>query len=148
MTAETKPKKPRVKKPPAPKIDRSDWRYLSYDKWNVRTFHAYFADMNAKLYGADKYLPMRNWGFEQGAIKHALTEHGAELLRLAFDECFHDYRPTRDYPILTAGFALSYRVNGIIPRLKAEQAERERLAAEKERVESVTIDHAELEAWW
>lgn len=148
MTSEKKPRAPRKKAEPKPKIDRSDWRNLTYDKWNVRTFHAYFADMNAELYGADKYLPMRNWGFEQGAIKHALAEHGAELLRFAFDECFRDCRPTRDYPILTAGFCLSYRVNGILPKLKAEQAEKVRLAAEKERVESVTIDHAELDAWW
>lgn len=147
MTTETK-RAPRKKAEPKPRVNTKDWRNLTYDKWNVLTVHTYFADMNAELFGVEAYLPMRNWGFEQGAIKHTLSEHGAELLRLAFDECFRDYRPTRDYPILTAGFCLSYRVNGIIPKLKAEQAEEVRLAAEKERVETVTIDHAELEAWW
>lgn len=142
MTTETKPKKTSV-----PKIDRGDWRNINYDKWNVRTFHAYFADMNAELYGVDKYLPMRNWGFEQGAIKQAIAEHGAELLRLAFDECFRDYKTSHAYPILTAGFALSYRINSIIPKLKSEQAERARLAAEKERINASSINHAELDAW-
>jgi hypothetical protein len=95
---------------------------------------------------------MRNWGFEQGAIKRALADHGAEILHAAFDECFRTYTPTRDYPILTAGFCLSYRVNGIIPKLKAEQAEAEqaeaqRLVAEKERVEMGSTDYDAMKAW-
>lgn len=128
---------------PKTKIDRSDWRNLPADQWNVRTFHAYFADMNAELYGASPYLPMRNWAFEQGVLKRAITEHGTELLRQAFDECFRTYTPTHEYPILTAGFCVAYRINAIIPRLRAEK-ERERMQA----VESVEMtDYSELESW-
>lgn len=144
---EKKPRAPRKKAEPKPRINTKDWRNLPYEKWTTATVLAYFVEMNAELYGME-YAPMRNWGFEQGAIKHALAAHGAELIHAAFTECFRDYKPTREYPILTAGFCLSYRVNGILPKLKADQAERERLSAEKERVESVTIDHAELDAWW
>jgi len=108
-----------------PKINSADWRALPIDRWNVRSFHAYFADMNRELYGMD-YVPMRNYSFEQGVIKRELTKYGPEILRQAFDECFRTYKPTAQYPILTAGFAVAYRINTIIPRLLAEQAEAER----------------------
>jgi len=146
MVSEKKPRAPRKKAEPKPRVNTKEWRNLPYNKWTTATVLAYFVEMNAELYGME-YAPMRNYGFEQGAIKQALIKHGAELLHLSFIECFREYKSTRDYPILTAGFCLSYRVNGIIPRLKAEHAERERLSAEKERASTVTIDHAELEAW-
>lgn len=118
------------KKPAQPKINTADWRNLPIDRWNVRTITQMFVDLNREYYGVE-YAPLRNWSFEQGVIKRALTEHGAELLRQAFDECFRDYRPTAQYPILTAGFAVAYRINTIIPRLKAEAAERERRVTER-----------------
>lgn len=111
-----------------PKIDRKDWRNLPYEGWNVHTIHAYFADMNREMFGVETYLPMRNWRFEQGVLKRALTEYGAETLKAAFDECFRTYRPTREFPILTAGFCVAYRLNAIIPRLLAEKAEEAQLA--------------------
>lgn len=107
-------------------IKTSDWRDLPLDRWNVRTVHAYFADMNRELYGVETYIPQRNWRFEQGVIKRALEQYGAATLKAAFDECFRTYKPSAQYPILTAGFAVAYRINTIIPRLLAEQAEAER----------------------
>lgn len=101
---------------------RLDWRNLDYSEWNTNTVHAYFADMNRELYGIE-YAPMRNWRFEQGVIKRALDEYGAEVLHRVFDECFRTYRPTREYPILTAGFAICYRLNTLAPRIIAEIAE-------------------------
>lgn len=104
---------------------RRDWKSLDYADWNTLTIHSYFADMNRELFGITEYLPMRNWSFEQGVIKRALDEHGAELLRRAFDEIFRTYRPTREYPLLTAGFAINYRLNTLIPKMRAEmEAER------------------------
>lgn len=114
---------------PKPKIDRKAWRDLPYEQWNTATIHAYFADMNRERYGAGTYLPMRNWGFEQGAIKRALAQYGAEVLREVFDECFRTYTPTPDYPILTAGFALAYRANGIIPKVLANRQRQERITS-------------------
>lgn len=99
---------------------RRDWRNLPYEHWNTTTIHAYFADKNREMFGASEYLPMRNWSFERGVIKRALDEHGAELLHRAFDEIFAQYRPTREFPILTAGFAICYRLNTVLPRIKAE----------------------------
>lgn len=122
---------------------RKDWRNLPYEDWNVRTVHAYFEDMNRERFGVDEYLPMRNWRFEQGVIKRALDEHGAKVLHRAFDECFRTYRPTREFPLLTAGFAVSYRINGLIPRIKAELAADER---EREVVAGIA-DEANRKGW-
>jgi len=126
--------------PKPPKIDRKDWRNLPSEQWNVRSFHVFFADMNAELFGATDYVPLRNWAFEQGVIKRAITEHGAVALRRAFDEAFRTYRPTREYPILTAGFAVAYRINSVLPRIKAE------MAAEKAEVDGAP-DYSEVAAW-
>lgn len=103
-----------------PKINRKDWRNIPTSEWNTLSFTEYFRDMNADKYGMEPYVPMRNWRYEQAQIKRALDAYGPELLRAAFDECFSAYRPTREYPILTAGFCVSYRINGIMPRLLAE----------------------------
>lgn len=111
--------------PKTPKIDTSDWRNLPLDAWNVRTVQAYFIDCNRELFGIETYLPMRNWSFEQAQIKRALTAYGSATLRLAFDEIFRSYRPTREYPILTAGFAISYRLNAVLPRILAESQRKE-----------------------
>jgi len=114
------------------KINTADWRALPVDKWNVRTFSQMFIDLNREYYGME-YAPMRNWRFEQGVLKRAIEAHGTALLKGAFDECFRTYRPTPQYPILTAGFAVAYRINTIIPRLlvageaKAETVEETKL---------------------
>lgn len=115
-------------KPPKQRITverRADWRNLPTADWNVRTFHAFFIDMNRERYGLE-YAPMRNWAFEQGALKRAIDAHGPELLRAACEVAFEGYRPTPTYPLLTAGFCIAFQVNGIIPRLQAEAARKER----------------------
>jgi len=129
------------------KIDKKDWRNLPLDQWNTATVLAYFADSNREQFGVDTYLPMRNWAFERALVKRALDQYGAEILRQAFDECFRTYRPTREYPILTAGFCVAYRINAIIPRLQAE--EKARAEAERKRKEAAanapTVD--DVLAW-
>lgn len=126
-----------------PRINRKDWRNLPLEQWNTLTFTVYFTDMNAELYGV-KYLPMRNWRFEQAQIKRALDAHGPELLKAAFDECFRTAKPTPEYPILTAGFCVSYRINSILPRLIAEKQRKER----REEAESEQVLSAEELAEW
>lgn len=122
MSTEKKPRAPRKKAEPKITAEqRKDWRNLPVTEWNTLTFHVYFADMNAELFGVETYAPLRNWGFEQGAIKRELAAHGPEVLREAFDEAFRTYRPTRDYPILTAGFAIAYRINTLIPAILARR---------------------------
>ena len=100
---------------------RKDWRNLPYADWNVLTVMAMVADLNAEKYGVDKYVPLRSWSFEQGVIKRALTEYGAEALRETIERAFAEYRPTAQYPQLTAGFLIAYMLPRIIPQVLAEQ---------------------------
>jgi hypothetical protein len=62
------------------------------------------------------------------------------MLRLAFDEAFRTYRPTREYPLLTAGFAVAYRINAIIPALRVRMAEADRVQREKARGDDTDYD--------
>ncbi|CDN42022.1 hypothetical protein [Paenibacillus sp. P22] len=126
---------------PRAKIDRKDWRGLPYEHWNTATIHAYFIDRTRELYGIE-YAPMRNWKFEQALVKRALTDHGAEMLHRAFDECFRVYQPNPQFPILTAGFAIAYRLNAVIPALKKADA----IMATVARPERMTAD--ELRDWF
>lgn len=121
---------------------RKDWRNLPTSEWNTLTFTVYFTDMNAELFGAE-YLPLRNWRFEQAQIKRALDAYGPEILRQACEICFAEYKPSREYPVLTAGFALSYRINTIIPRLINE----ERKVADREAQRANSPDVADVISW-
>lgn len=154
MSTEKKPRKQtsdrkeRTKAPIKKRITaemRKDWKTLATADYNVLSFTEYFRGMNAEHYGVSEYLPFHNWRVEQGMIKRALDAHGPVILRAAFDEAFRTYRPTREFPLLTAGFACSYVINGIIPKLKAEQAERERDQAEVAPAEQ--IDYAAVKKW-
>ncbi|MEC0369998.1 hypothetical protein [Paenibacillus chibensis] len=114
-----------------PKItadQRKDWRNLPLEYWNVATIHAMVIDLNAEKFGVEKYVPLRGYGFEQGAIKRALTEYGAEALRETIERAFVEYRPTPQYPQLTAGFLISYMLPRIMPQVLAEQKRREEAA--------------------
>ncbi|WP_337102405.1 hypothetical protein [Paenibacillus sp. YIM B09110] len=124
-----KPPKP-PKQPRITAEQRRDWRNLPTRDWNVMTFLAFFTDRNAELYGAETYVPMRNWSFEQGVLKRAIAAHRPDVLREACEAAFESYRPTRDYPLLTAGFAVSYRINALIPAIMARRADDERRTAE------------------
>jgi hypothetical protein len=134
---------PRAKKPAAPKINTSDWRNLPPSQWNTRTVHAYFADRNRELFGVETYIPTRNWAFEQGVIKRNLAQYGADVLREVFDEAFREYRPTREYPQLTAGFVLSYMASRLLPKILADKETRERRVAAEESGPNA----AEVTAW-
>jgi len=129
-----------------PKItaeQRADWRNLPLEHWNVRTIHRMVEDLNAEKFGVEKYVPLRGWGFEQGAIKRALTEYGAAALRETIERAFAEYRPTAQYPQLTAGFLIAYMLPRIMPQVLAEEKRRNR-------VEETTTDamSAEEMAGW
>lgn len=110
---------------------RKNWRELPTSAWNTLTFHAYFADMNREKFGVEEYVPLRNWGYEQRQIKSAIEHYGPEVLRDVFDAAFAEYRPTRTYPILTAGFVISFVMSRLLPRILADQAERAHIEAEQ-----------------
>lgn len=113
--------------------ERKDWRNLPLEYWNTLTIHQMFADLNREHYEVTTYIPMRGWTFEQGVIKRNLTEYGAEAVRETIERAFAEYRPTADYPQLTAGFLLTYMAPRIMPRVLSEmETAKRRQAAESE----------------
>lgn len=122
---------PRAKKPPKPKItadQRKDWLNLPLEHWNVLTLQTMFADLNREHFGVTVYVPMRGYGFEQGVLKRALTDYGAAALREAITRAFREYKPTPQYPQLTAGFMVAFMLSRIMPQVLAEQARAEKQA--------------------
>lgn len=105
---------------------RKDWRNLPPEHWNVLTLQQMFADLNREHYDVDKYVPMRGYGFEQGVLKRALTEYGAEALRETITRAFREYKPTLQYPQLTAGFLIAYMLPRIMPQVLAERKRAEK----------------------
>lgn len=105
---------------------RKDWRNLPPEHWNVRTVHAMVADLNREHYGVETYIPLRTWAFEQGVIKRALNEYGAEALRETITRAFREHRVTPQYPQLTAGFLIAYLLPRIMPQVLAERKRAEK----------------------
>jgi hypothetical protein len=113
--------------------ERKDWRNLPYADWNTLSVHAMIADLNAEKFGVTAYVPLRGWTFEQGVIKRALKDYGAEALAATIERAFAEYRPNADYPQLTAGFLISYMLPRLMPRVLAEmETAKRRQAAESE----------------
>lgn len=120
---------------PRPKItaeQRADWRNLPIEHWNVRTIHRMIDDLNAEKFGVEKYVPLRGWQFEQGVIKRALSEYGAEALRETIERAFAEYKPSAKYPQLTAGFLIVYMLPRIMPQVLADGQRRNRVEAATE----------------
>lgn len=114
---------------PRPKItaeQRADWRNLPLEHWNVRTVHAMVIDINAERFGVETYVPLRGWQFEQALIKRALTDYGAEALRETIERAFAEYKPSAQYPQLTAGFLIAYMLPRIMPQVLADGQRKER----------------------
>ncbi|MGR6109206.1 hypothetical protein ACU4EV_14650, partial [Staphylococcus aureus] len=99
-------------------------------------------DMNAEKFAVEKYVP-RSWTFEQGVIKRALNEYGAKAVRETIERAFAEYRPSADYPQLTAGFLLTYMLPRIMPRVLAEME----TAKRRQAAESETPSISELVNW-
>lgn len=115
-----------------PKItaeQRADWRNLPFEHFNVRTIHAMVIELNAEKFGVDTYIPLRGWQFEQGVIKRSLTDYGAEALRETIKRAFAEYKPSREYPQLTAGFLIAYMLPRIMPQVLAEMKRKEQAEA-------------------
>lgn len=107
------------KLPPA-----TDWQARDIDDWNVRTFHAYLADRNRELFGAE-YVPFgrgsisQRWRVEQGQLKNAITTHGQALVKAFIDRCLARHKPTADFPHVNWGYMWAY-MRDEMPRAQAE----------------------------
>ncbi|WPS88787.1 hypothetical protein SMD22_07500 [Brevibacillus halotolerans] len=96
------------------------WREREVSDWNTTTFTEYLRDRHAELYGLP-YVPARGWRSEQGMIKRMIDEHGAEVVKRFIDECFREYRPTREYPGLSFTFMFTYMRARNLPKALREE---------------------------
>jgi hypothetical protein len=140
-------KKPRKKAEPKPRIKTSDWRNLPYDKWNTLTVTSMVTELHAERFGELTYVPFRNWSVERGVIKRNLTQYGGEVIAEFFTQAFAEYRPTPQYPILTAGFALSYVASRIIPQILASRQRKELAEKARELADANTPSEGDVIAW-
>lgn len=113
-----------------PKItaeQRKDWRNLPLADWNTLTVMAQVIDLNRERYGVDPYIPARGgYRFEQGVIKRALTQYGSPAVRELIERAFAEYRPSAEWPILTAGFIFTQQLPRIMPRILADRQRKDR----------------------
>ena len=129
--------------------DAKDWRNRDIDDWNTTTFTSYMADKHREEFGCE-YVPMRNWGFEQGQIGRLIgtkTKEGTTskaVVKRFIDEAFAEYKPTKDWPGTSFGFIYSYRRN-ILQRVQAEESEKVRREERAAEVEDVSYD--DLSDW-
>lgn len=118
---------------PRKKLDRKDWRTLDINEWNTVTVYAMIVDLNTERFDVEKYVPLRGFGYERGVIKRNLDTYGAAAVKEVIEIAFDEYRPTTQYPQLTAGFLLTYMLSRIMPRVLAEmETAKRRQAAESE----------------
>jgi hypothetical protein len=121
------PRKKAESKPRITAEQRKDWRTLPLEHWNTLTAQVMVADLNRERYGVETYIPARGgFRFEQGVIKRALTQYGAPAVRELIETAFAEYRPTTQWPILTAGFIFTQKLPRIMPRILANGQRRER----------------------
>jgi len=107
----TKPKLPPAKA----------WRDRDITDWNCATFCAYLSDRHAEIYRIP-YVPGRGgWRAEQGMLKREIDAHGPEVVRRFIDECFREYRPTREYPGINWTFMYTYMRGRVLPKVLAEE---------------------------
>lgn len=106
---------------------RKDWRTLPLEHWNTLTAQVMITDLNREQYGVETYIPARGgYRFEQGVVKRALTQYGASAVRELIERAFAEYRPTAEWPILTAGFIFTQQLPRIMPRVLADEQRKER----------------------
>jgi Ca2+-binding EF-hand superfamily protein len=61
-----------------------------------------------------------NYAFEGRQLKAMIAEYGFDVVKRFIDECFREYKPTRDYPGLNFAFMYSFMRARILPRVLAE----------------------------
>lgn len=104
------------------------------EKWNTTDFHAYLSARHKELFGVD-YVPFRGWQAEKGMLGNLIgtrkkpRKHEPALVKRFIDECFREYKPTREYPGISFGFMWAYKRN-IWQRVQTE-AQREAKAQEQ-----------------
>jgi len=108
---------PKAKLPPA-----TDWQARDIADWNVTTFRTYLYDRHRELYGLDYVGAVKR---DCGMISGMIKQHDKATVRAFIDECFRQYKPSTQYPMLNFYFMKTYMSERVLPKvLLAQRAER------------------------
>ena len=105
---------------------------VAVDKWNTAHFQTYLADEHLRLYGV-QYAPKGGIVAERALLSKYIGTarkdgmYGKDVVKAFIDRCFTVYRPSPQYPGLTAWFMFTWMID-----------EMQRIEAQSKRAEAQT----------
>lgn len=84
----------------------------------VTQIRDHLRERHKELYGID-YVT-NSHAMEGRLLKQMIAEHGAEVVKRFVDECYREYKPTRQYPTTNFAFMFSYMRAKVLTRVLAE----------------------------
>lgn len=122
---------------------RKNWRACPVSKWNATTVRAYLQCLTQHRFKMD-YIS-DNIRQENAIISQFIKQYGREVLKEFIRDCVKDYKPTKQYPIVTFGFMYTYQRKHILPAIiKKRQAQEERLKELEAQKEMDFVDYTEV----
>lgn len=113
------------------------------EKWNTAHFQAYLADKHVDKFGI-QYAAAGGVMAERSLLSKYIGTakksglYGKETVKAFIDACFEAYKPTAQYPGLSAWFMFTY--------MTAELQKAE-LASKRKEVETQTDEYEEVADW-
>lgn len=131
--------------PPAkPKKSKAKhYSELSVADWNTAHFQAYLADKHVEKFGI-QYVAAGGVMAERSLLSKYIGTakksglYGKETVKAFIDACFDVYKPTAQYPGLSAWFMFTYMT---------AELQRAELQGKRKEVETQADDFSELEGW-
>ncbi|WDS60544.1 hypothetical protein BC6_00029 [Bacillus phage BC-6] len=122
---------------------RKNWRACPVSKWNATTVRSYLQCLTQHRFKMD-YIS-DNIRQENAIISQFIKQYGREVLKEFIRDCVKDYKPTKQYPIVTFGFMYTYQRKHILPAIiKKRQAQEERLKELEAQKEMEFTDYTEV----
>lgn len=122
---------------------RKSWRDCPIEAWNSTTTRDYLQCLTQHRFKMD-YIS-DNIRQENAIISQFIKQYGREVLKEFIRDCVKDYRPTKQYPIVTFGFMYTHQRKHILPAIiKKRQAQEERLKELEAQKEMDFVDNTNL----
>lgn len=122
---------------------RKNWRACPLSKWNATTVRSYLQCLTQVRFKMD-YIS-DNIRQENAIISQFINQYGRKVLKEFIRDCVKNYKPTKQYPIVTFGFMYSFQRKHILPRiLKRHQEEADRLRELEDQKNVQVVDYSDM----
>ncbi|WKV24065.1 hypothetical protein PSYJYH_000030 [Bacillus phage PSYJ-YH] len=122
---------------------RKNWKACPLESWNATTVRSYLQCLTQHRFKMD-YIS-DNIRQENAIISQFIKQYGREVLKEFIRDCVKDYKPTKQYPIVTFGFMYTFQRKHILPAIiKKRQAQEERLKELEAQKEMDFVDYTEV----